>query len=451
MNSTDPAAQRTEELRKFFKAFSDKTAYPLDPDDPAYVPIFEDTPETDPIHSLCTRILFEESESVNLLTGFRGNGKSTQLRRLKKLLEEKGCKVFIINMLDVMLMTKPMELSDFLLSMMSAFSDAIKNEEGLAPVRRGYWERIRDFMVSNVETDGIKFKGGIDEFSAEMTLRLQGDAGFKEKIQEHLRDHLTTMVKEARTFCTGIVSTLRKREKFSDLKVVLLVDSLEQIRGYHGNAEQVQQSVAETLSGQAYNLMFPLLHVVYTIPPYLSTMTPNISKLFGGNPVTCWPNIHVRQKDGTADGDGIAIMKTIVDRRFSDWRSYFEESHIARLAQSSGGDLRDFFRLIRECVITLSNSDQIVIVDGDIIDRVERQLLNENLPIATDDARWLLTIHQNKNASIDSIAEVPRLARFQDSNLIMNYQNGEAWCDIHPLIVGEVAKLAQTPPRNMAS
>jgi len=431
------------DLKTFFKVFSDKNAKSLDPDDRFYVPIFEDTPETDPIQSLNTRILFEESESVNLLTGFRGNGKSTQLRRLKKLLERNGCKVFLVNMLDVMLMTKPMELSDLLLSIMAAFSEAIREETGLDVVKRGYWERTRDFLTSTVTSEGITFEAGTDGFSAEMGVRLQRDIKFKEKIQEHLRDHITTLVNNAREFVTGVVTSLRNREKDPDLKVVLLVDSLEQIRGYAGNAEQVQMSVSETLSGQGYNLAFPLLHVVYTIPPYLSTLAPNISKLFGGNPITCWPNIHVRSKNGDPDPVGTGIMRTILDRRFAGWNVYFDDAHISRLAQSSGGDLRDFFRLVRECVLALSNNEKTSRVNDEIIERVELQLLNESLPIAIDDAKWLAGIYRSKCASIETVADVPRLARFQDSNLIMNYQNGEMWCDIHPLIVEEVQKLSE--------
>jgi energy-coupling factor transporter ATP-binding protein EcfA2 len=434
---------RTTKLKTFFKAFSESEGA-IDTGSQYYVPILERNPDKDPILKLQKRIEFEESESVNLLTGFRGNGKSTQLRRLKKLLEESGCKVFLINMLDVMLMTKPMELSDLLLSMMAAFSEAIKDEAGIDVVRRGYWERLQKFMTSNVKSDGITFQGGVEEFSSEITLRLQKDATFKEKVQEHTRGHLTALVDNAQEFIINVVKKLRDQAHDPDLKVVLLVDSLEQIRGYYGNSRQVQESVAETLSGQASNLAFPQLHVVYTVPPYLSTLAPNLARSFGGNPITYWPNIHVRNREGERDATGISIMKTIVQKRFPEWADYFYDEQIARLAFSSGGDLRDFFRLIREGIIALSINTVDRLTD-EMLDRFEQQLLNEFLPIAQDDALWLARIHQLKSPSIGSANndDVPRLARFQDSNLIMNYQNGEPWCDIHPLIIGEVIKICE--------
>lgn len=64
-------------LRDLYKSLSGKGALPLDPDHPYYVQILQSTPEKDPILMLWQRLDWSESESVNLLTGFRGNGKST--------------------------------------------------------------------------------------------------------------------------------------------------------------------------------------------------------------------------------------------------------------------------------------------------------------------------------------------------------------------------------------
>jgi hypothetical protein len=52
------------------------------------VPILQATPEKAPILMLWQRLDWSESESVNLLPGFRGNSKSTELRRLKQLLDD---------------------------------------------------------------------------------------------------------------------------------------------------------------------------------------------------------------------------------------------------------------------------------------------------------------------------------------------------------------------------
>ena len=110
------------ELEKFYKALSGRGELPLEPTDRYYVPIFELNPEKDPIDRLRIKITLAESQSVNLLTGFRGNGKSTQLRRLKVLLENEGCYVVLVDMTHYVLMTKPPEISDFILSLMVALA-----------------------------------------------------------------------------------------------------------------------------------------------------------------------------------------------------------------------------------------------------------------------------------------------------------------------------------------
>jgi len=66
----------------------------------------------DPIDALATRITWSEAASINLLSGQRGSGKSTELRRLRHILQEAGCEVFLCDMRDYMNLTTPVEIKD---------------------------------------------------------------------------------------------------------------------------------------------------------------------------------------------------------------------------------------------------------------------------------------------------------------------------------------------------
>jgi hypothetical protein len=436
---------RNELLRDFYRAMGGgKAALPLEPDSPLYVPRFGADPAKDPILALSERIDWAESESVNVLTGFRGNGKSTELRRLKKLLEDRGCTVILIDMLEYVIVTKPLELSDFILSLVTGFAEVTKQEEGLDELHETYWARFKNFLIkTNVDAKDSIIKFGNDLTSAELGLRLKTDPTFKQTLQKRLRGHLTNLVREARDYAVAVVDALRKKEQFPDLKVVLLVDSLEQIRGVGEDAEKVHRSVVETFSGQK-SLDFPQLHVVYTAPPYLMSLAPTVARSLGGNPISIWPNIQIRKKDGKEDLSNIAIMRTIVERRFRRWREFIEENHLNHMAINSGGDIRDFFRLIRECLIALGTTRREKTTD-DILKQVAQQLKNDMLPIADADARCLFRIHNTKETRLEDTNELPRLARFFDHNLIMNYQNGgEPWYDVHPVVVDEI-KLHGSP------
>lgn len=436
----------SDSLTKLYKSLSGKGEKALDPDDPCYVQILQANPERDPILALWNRIDLAESESTHLLTGFRGNGKSTELRRLKKKLEENGCQVFLVNMLDYVLMTKPLALSDFLLSLMAAVAGAVETspDTGLAPLSRSYWKRLNSFLASKVEMDKIDLEMNGLGGAAKLGFKLKTEPEFKVLIQRHLEGHLTRLVQDAREFIDELVVKIREKTGDPDKKVVLLVDSLEQLRGVGEEAETIYSSVVELFSGQASNLSFPKLHVVYTVPPYLPVLSPNLGRLLGGNPVTQWPNIHVRDKKGDPDDEGLNIMVKIIDKRFKDWESIIARDSLKRLAGVSGGDIRDFFRLVREVVISLRTarlSRKDAELDENMMNRVIQQLRNDLLPIASEDAVWLARIHETKQTGLQTEKNLPDLARFLDSNRIMNYLNGEPWYDVHPLLVDEIARM----------
>jgi energy-coupling factor transporter ATP-binding protein EcfA2 len=431
-------------LRDLYKSLSGKGALPLDPDDPYYVPILQGTPEKDPILMLWQRLDWSESESVNLLTGFRGNGKSTELRRLRQLLEEKsGAKVFLVNMADFLLMTKPLELSDFVLSLMTALGQAVEQDTGLKALTHSYWERLQRFLTSEVQLE--RFELDLKEVGApaKLGLKLKNEPDFKQRVQEHLRGHLSRLIEDAQAYVVGLVDAIRDQTGDPNLKVVLLVDSVEQIRGVGTEAGKVHDSVVNLFSGQAASLAFPKLHLVYTIPPYLLALSQNLGRTLGGHPIVSWPNVHVRGRDGNPDPAGLGIMERIIDKRRSGWQDIVAPDTLRRLAVCTGGDLRDFFRLVRECVVAISTarlSQPDAALTEEMVTRVEEQLRNELLPIAEDDARWLARIHHTKDASLPTTDALPALARFFDGNLIMNYLNGQPWYDIHPLLVDEIRR-----------
>ncbi len=436
--------QPTDPLRTFYKTLEGEGEKPLTPDHPYYVNILGATPEKDPVRRLWQRINYAGSESVSLLTGFRGNGKSTELRRLKKLLEDDGCTVFLVNMLDYLLMTKPVELSDFILSLMAALSHAVSEDKdlNLQPLTSSYWDRLTNFLQSEIEVEkfGLKAKSGMSAVDLGLKLKIEPD--FKQHIQQRLRGHLTRLVEDAQQFVDELVRTIREKTGDPDKKVVFLVDSVEQLRGLGGDAEKVYASVRELFSGQAGHLAFPKLHVVYTVPPFLLALAQNLGRSLGGHPVTQWPNIHVRRKaDNGQDADGIGVMGQIISNRYPDWQEIFQPEDLGSLAAVSGGDLRDFFRLIRECLISCTlDPEPEKVVDQEIIERAVQDLKNDMLPLADEDARWLARIHTSNREELPSVDDLPALARYLDTNLIMNYLNGEPWYDIHPVLIEEIRK-----------
>lgn len=349
----------------------------------------------------------------------------------------------LIDLFDYVSQTQPVELSDFILSLMAALSHEIAENTQLKPLEKTYWQRLDKILRTEVEVNGVDVKLDLPASPLKLGMKLKTEVDFKQQVQARLRGHLSSMAEEARRYVFDLVKMLRDQADDEALKVVLLVDSFEQIRGsgIGDDVQQIHQSVMELFHNQADNLSFPFLHVVYTIPPFLPALAKNLGRNLGGHSIVSWPNIHVRKHNGDDDLDGLKTMQTIIEYRFAEFADYINVEQLNRLAKASGGDIRNFFLLIRECIIALLNLRTVqadAMLDDEIIQRVEDQLLNDMMPLAEEDAQWLAKVHESKEAALPSTNELPILARFLDQNLIMNYLNGHPWYDIHPLLIPEI-------------
>ena len=426
-----------EAIRAFHGAISGKNAEALEYNDPKYVPILEQSPRNDPISRLAFGIGLSVSESTHLLTGFRGNGKSTQLRRLRTLLKEKGCAVILVDIYKHILQNKPIELGDFLLSLAAAFNEAVAEQfpelTDIKNVNDSFQKRLADFFKH------LHFnRSGLSVELSVLGLQLKRDPTFKQQLQEKLRGHLSGLVGAVHNYVGDMVEVLRDGDP--DKKAVLLVDSLEHIRGIGEDAPAVYNSVVEMFQGQASNLALPALHVVYTVPPYLIVSAPNTGNAFGANAIHRWPNVHVRDKQGQVDENGIATMVALIDKRYPDWASLMSEAQLATMASVSGGDIRDFFRLVRDALLSLGvahkPNETALLSEEQLAAGIMR--LKNDFFLAKDDKKLLLAIHQSKEAELSSVDDLPTLMRFMDGNLIMNYLNGEPWYDVHPILLPDL-------------
>jgi hypothetical protein len=423
-------------LRQFYNVLRN---VPLEPTDPAYVPFLERKPECDPIQSIATAISFSDAASVHLLAGQRGTGKSTELRRLRKLLKDAGAVVFLCDMRDYINLSTPIEISDFLIELMGALSEAVEETYGADPKQESFWARMVKFLNTEIRIDEIKVGVGDTAGKVELKASLRDDPTFRDKLQKGLRGHVARLQKDAHGFAVEVVSMIRKREKDENKPIVLIADSLEQIYGVGAEAQTVYKSVENLFLGHAEALHFPHIHILYTIPPYLTPLSPNLSRSLGGNEICNLPSIHIRGQDGTRDQTGLDIMVEIVAKRIPDWEKVFTPDQINRLALDAGGDIRDFFRLLRQCLVAAHAIGEFPIPDS-VVERAETQLRSEMLPIPDEDAAWLKRIAASKRPELKTLQELPHLARFFDSHSVLNYRNGKDWYDIHPLLADYLAE-----------
>ena len=415
------------ELKTLYNALMDRV---LEPGDPVYVAQVNHSGVADAIEEIATEIDWQDGGGVCLFTGQRGTGKSTELKRLKLRLEDLGAVVFYVDLSEFMLLTKEVEISDFLVSVAGAMSEQLEARYGGSPGDNSYWNRLTAFLQTKVEFKelGLKLPG------FDIKAALKSDPDFKARVQQAARGHVAQLVKDAHGFLGESVNYVRQQEGDANRKVVLLIDSVERIRGVGSDAMAVYESVRNLFFGHAEHLKVPLLHVVYTIPPYLSVLASGAGTLMGGAVARRLVSTHIfKDRSRDADEEGLKVLRLVIATRYPNWAKLFVPAAIDKLAMSSGGDLREFFRLIRLCLPAVRDDAQLPLT-VDAVKPAENAARNEMLPIPADHLTWLKRITLSHDTCLDKDADLPTLAHFLDNRLVLNYRNGSDWYDVHPLL-----------------
>ncbi|QRK11748.1 hypothetical protein JQX13_17740 [Archangium violaceum] len=415
-------------LRSFFRAVTDQPIEFNGTDASRYVPLYE-TPELaphDPVKLLARPIQFALGQSVQLFSGFRGSGKSTELHRLRKYLGEQGdYKVVLCDIEDYINLSQNVDIIDFLLAVAGAFGDALQKEGFLPndPSREGYWERFTNLLKrTNISIPDLSTVG--------LKVALKSDPSFRETLQKRMSGHLGTLVEDVRAYVTGCVKKVKERHG-PDTEVVLLLDSMEHIRGTSTNATAVQDSVVNLFTSHSDKLHFDHLHVVYTIPPYLKVLYPNLGTLYSPGGVQVLPALKVRDSSGNVFQPGLDLLERLISAR-GPWQRLLgpERETLDKLSLLSGGHLRDFLRLFSEII---RRADRLP-VPVETVDAAIAQVRTEFLPIADADAKWLHLIATTHGVALPEIKQLHDLARYLDTHLALYYRNGNEWYDVHPLV-----------------
>jgi hypothetical protein len=429
-------ADENRYLREFYTAVSDG---PLDPGSPEYVPLYDDPGLglEDPVKLLARHIEWSPSESsTQLLSGFRGSGKSTELRRLRGRLVDDGYLVLLFDLFDYLSPSLPLDVSDFLMVVAGAISDQL---EALGAIPAGsaqesYWTRLTNFLKTRVEFDEIVV--GLEPLQVKASL--SADPSFRQKLQARAAGHLAALVEDMRDYVRKAIAAIPDERRGSG--VVLLADSIENVSGTLSNASAVQESVERLFTSHAEHLRLPEIHAIYTVPPWLKIRAPGISTRYSGGLQLLHP-MKVREPTGSREPVQPALdaLCEIVSAR-GDWERLLGERDVLdRLSLETGGHLRDLLKLLTEIVV---RADRLP-VDGRTVEHAITQMRSELLPIAEDDALWLKRIAETHDVSLAEIERLPRLVTFLDSHLVLCYRNGEDWYDVHPLVREEIASIAE--------
>ncbi len=409
--------------------------HPIDPDaEPhLYVPIYDPSLgafKQDPMRLLEKTITWCRDEgSTQLLAGYRGTGKSTELLRLRHNLRKAGFHVVIVDARQYFSVHRPIDISHFLLGIAGGFGDALAGPEllGENPAIAGYWERFSHFLT----TTHVQMQGaGVGNLKVD----LLGNPSFRDKIKDNLKEHLVPFTRDVHAYFRDIKKAFNEKHPHAE-GLVLIVDSMEQFRGNTDEASAVQASIENIFAQHYEKLQIPGIHTIYTVPPYLKIRYPKLGTYYGTGNIHTFPAIKVHHQDHSADHkDGLNAMRMILERRCpqGNLKAIFDEnSGLDEVIYHSGGHVRDMLRLVAEIL----RSTDTLPIPREITQRAIDGMQSEILPAITrQDIAWLARIHETHKAVLEKLDQVSDLSRFFDTGVVLCYLNGKEWYDIHPLI-----------------
>ncbi len=403
------------EYRKQFYPAVDQRQALDDRQSKYYVPIYDrpDLARLDIVREFSDAIEFSSGESVHLLSGFRGSGKTSEMLRLAETVRTSGRPAVYVDIEDYFNTEIPLDMGAFPIALAAGFvygtglNDAIRkplSERFLALLKR-----------MKIEPTLSAAAGGV---AADIKLSLREDKRVIAQVTAAVTENRRTFREELHDFFDET-----SRAVSPDRAPLFIVDSIDHFRGRAERFHEVRSSVERVFSELTDELRLPGLHVIYTVPLYVQSPLGLRHEIL---------NIKVANPDGTPHEPGVAALREVLAARAPNGDAQRLMGGMGdELILRSGGLFRDLLRLTGQLIQTSralpATSDDFARTEMVIRNDFEGTLSAEKLEILRDIAATSRLTPRN-----DQWSDAMDL---MTSGAILKYPNGErAWFGVHPLL-----------------
>ncbi|MEJ2044671.1 MAG: hypothetical protein P8X74_21155 [Reinekea sp.] len=425
--------------KAFYNAFSDNAMKDVDVHK-YYVNRAADNAH-DCVANMIQAIDWADQAGSYLFSGLRGAGKTTELQRLISDLHAQNIPAFYSSADNYLGLNEPdISQTELIFAALAGLCDAVKKQYGTDFLTETIWQRAQKVMNSNVE---LKPKLGMS--GVEVEFSLQENSSFKDELVRFSQSN-NQFFQEVNGFVNEVVQKIRNET--GQEKIVLVVDSLERLSAPPGQERTLYNSLKDLFFNAPERLVLPDMVVIYTVPPYLHAVLPNIHQYYAES--FSLPNFKVMQKpangeDRERDQEGIQGMVEVVNKRFPEWQNYLSQAIIEHFAWLSGGNVRRMFRLIRHAALKASLNRvelPVVKVSSASIEQAIAEETKDFQWLNAEDRIWLNRCREDNGKLAEHIQnleqDLPPIIRLFDHSLVLDYQNGSLWYQVPPIIDGHV-------------
>lgn len=410
-------------------------AVALDADDPAYVDWQAEVGLVDVKRQLANCVLLSpRGHSHRLVTGLRGGGKTTELRRLKRRLEElpEGERYFVSFLdADDTLDLDDADPTDLVLAIVARLVADLR--EAAISIKPG--QRLKGFLTAAQEILRSVPDAGVDiELAdplgiAKLSTTLKRRPSVRRRVRELLEGpNLDTLYDAINEEVLPPVRTQLAEEGYAG--VLVIVDQLDRVPPQDGRHPMLFWEGRGKLTALD-------CHVLYTVPiEYaLSTAAPGLDQEYGE--ILGLPLLPVTAADPAVRAAAVGQAKRIALQRIEGCGTtaleLFEDpAALDELVELSGGHLRTLFLLVRTAI---ERSDLAAPLTAAHMASVIAGLAARYLdPLERADREVALLVHETRDKP-DGDAMLERFHNLLHNQYVLTYWAGEErWYDWHPLL-----------------
>jgi hypothetical protein len=409
-------------------------------EDPRFVDCSKERRSPLLLQTMENRIRFTE-KSCQLFCGHRGGGKSTELKRLRERLEKTADgKPYFVVYCDIAehLDVNDIDHLDVLLAIVQQLGKQASPGLAAKPSKMAsFWSEIKDVLTRPVVLQEVEVDAEVLKFKFD----LKDDADNRRLVREYLRPRGPNLLQAVNEVIARVKDATA--EQYSG--VVIIVDSLDRVLRFPGAAGPRPQEALFTEGAPFFAGLE--CHKIYTIPPAVmySPAGLTLPPLFQSSQPSRLPMIPVTDRNSAASGEGLAVMRRIVEARVlaagaKSLGEVFEEAAVERLISASGGFVRQLMVLLQTtCGYATGLPIPVAAVDDAI--REGRDIFQLSIP----EEQWkkLAKVRDTKRLppTVDRTREDERTLQLLDTFAILEYLDADGpWYDVNPTALTAMPK-----------
>ncbi len=421
-------------------------AEPIDSSDPRYVDCAEVRGEEGILVTKIDEAILKASKAGSkpktyLFSGHNGSGKSTELKTLEKTLLGKKLFTIKIDALDTLDLEDPNYI-DILFVIASEIERQMREKK--MPLPKNLMNSIENwfYQVTTEKTTDKELSAGVEAgvdastkipLIAKLFAKVMGQLKYSTNERKILRRKIEPSVSQLMDFINNMVSQAEKiLTKKGYLGMVIIYDNLEKMKLAYPVSNETGEcrSTHETVFIDNYHHLTGIrCHKIYTVPLSLlySIHHTRLVQLYDDAYVL--PMIKVcKTRSRNRNEKGIYTLLQVARKRM-DIDQVFESTElIKKIALFSGGNVREFIRILRYLVEPALPGD-LPFTEDNIQFTFRRIIRDYETSPSDNDFDLLARVYTNFSISNDSDH-----FRMLNNHFIFAYVDGETWYDVHPAL-----------------